>query len=98
MNKKGALNASLSIPSDCMSAFNAQALNQTNFYRLKHKVAALASNASITNIAQPYSANMCDTFKFAHNGNRGSLGENIYMQMYSAPFSLTAASCAGTKL
>ncbi len=88
----------MTIPTDCMNAFNAQALNQTNFYRLKHKVAALTLNSTITAVAQPYSCSMCDTFKFSHNANRGSLGENIYMKMNSAPFSLTAASCAGIKL
>ncbi len=89
------------ITKECLDAFRAKVLSAHNAYRLKHKVAAakIATNTSITLIAQEYACTMISNFTFKHNTNRGFLGENLYLSMYSVPFNLNnTASCASKSL
>ena len=86
--------ACMSVSAACQSAFNQQALSATNVYRLKHHVGALALNATIGTLSLDYSCQLASTFTFAHNANRGNLGENLYAAMSTATFDLSATSCA----
>jgi hypothetical protein len=88
------------ISRECLDAFRARVLSAHNVYRLKHKVPAakIATNTSITLIAQEYACTMISNFKFAHNSNRGRLGENLYMSMYSIPFNLNSTTNCASEL
>jgi uncharacterized protein YkwD len=85
------------ISKECLDAFRAKVLSAHNVYRLKHKVPAakIATNASITSVAQQYACTLINNFSFQHNTKRGFVGENLYLSMNSVPFNLnSAANCA----
>ncbi len=88
------------ISKQCLDAFRARVLSAHNVYRLKHKVPAaqIATNVSITHIAQYHACKMINNFAFEHNTKRGFLGENLYMSMHSIPFNLNSTANCVSKL
>ena len=95
---KSMLNATATVPSACLSAYMASALNQTNFYRARHGVGALTEDSTIRTTSQAWANYLSDNNLFQHNTAKlQSLGygENIaYNYASGSPSSLTAAACA----
>ena len=63
------------------SNFEAEALNQHNYYRRKHHVGPLTINKDLTRIAQSYANKLAATNTFAHSSNKykgNNMGENLY--------------------
>ena len=63
------------------SNFEAEALNQHNYYRRKHHVGPLTLNRDLSKIAQNYANKLAATNTFGHSTNKykgNNLGENLY--------------------
>lgn len=83
------------LPSSCLTAFNNAMFNATNVHRVKHRVAPLIFNNTLTATAEKWACGIVDNFTMSHNANRGvKVGENLYVSMNSATFNMTEANCA----
>ena len=96
------INATANVPADCLSAFMASALNQTNYYRAKHGVGALTEDSTIRSTSQAWANYLSDNNLFQHNTAKLptlGYGENLAMNYASGSAStLTAAACSSSHL